>query len=62
MLIMLEIAFSSITHIYTQYWLSLKINLMITVAKSAMHYSSSFYTKILGISKGKYLPFYFIPS
>ena len=59
---MLESAPFSITYTYIQYWMSLKINLMITASKTIMQYNSSFYIKILGgISKGNYLPFYFIP-
>ena len=59
---MLESAPFSITYTYIQYWMSLKINLMITASKTIVQYNSSFYIKILGgISKGKYLPFYFIP-
>lgn len=57
---MMESIPSSITHTNIRYWISLKINLMITASKTIMQYNS-LYIKILGgISKGKYLPFYFI--
>lgn len=50
---MLEIPFSSIIYTYSHYWISLKINLIITVAKTSIRCGLSLYTRILGISKEK---------